>query len=169
MKIRERDRDISSKEKIVLTLKNKTKQNKKQAVISPAKTLRISKELQFGVCNHGGPSESPCPASKGKRMLLQRGKGSGSGASQVALVVKNPPANARDVRDTGFFLGLGRSAGGGHGNPLWYSCLGESHGQRIDSQSWTQLNNLACTHTSKEVGRTPRNKISVAFHCLSLC
>ena len=123
MKIRERDRDISSKEKIVLTLKNKTKQNKKQAVISPAKTLRISKELQFGVCNHGGPSESPCPASKGKRMLLQRGKGSGSGASQVALVVKNPPANARDVRDTGFIPGSGRSPGEGNSNPLQYSCL----------------------------------------------
>ena len=48
----------------------------------------------------------------------------------MLLAVKNPPANARDVRDTGFFLGLGRSTGGGHGNPLQYSCLGESHGQR---------------------------------------
>ena len=41
-------------------------------------------------------------------------------ASQVALVVKNPPANAGDVRDVGSILGLGRSPGGGHGNPLWY-------------------------------------------------
>ena len=39
-------------------------------------------------------------------------------ASQVALVVKNPPANAGDVRDVGSILGLGRSPGGGHGNPL---------------------------------------------------
>ena len=45
------------------------------------------------------------------------------GASQVALVVKNPPANAGDVRDTGSFPGLGRSPGGGHGSPLQYSCL----------------------------------------------
>ena len=44
-------------------------------------------------------------------------------ASQVALVVKNPPANAGDVRDTGLIPGSGRSPGGGHGNPLQYSCL----------------------------------------------
>ena len=36
-------------------------------------------------------------------------------ASQVALVVKNPPANAGDVRDAGSILGSGRSPGGGHG------------------------------------------------------
>ena len=45
------------------------------------------------------------------------------GASQVALVVKNPPANAGDIRDVGLILGLGRSPGGGHGNPVQYSCL----------------------------------------------
>ena len=39
------------------------------------------------------------------------------------LVVKNPPANAGDIRDTGSTPGLGRSPGGGHGNPLQYSCL----------------------------------------------
>ena len=43
--------------------------------------------------------------------------------SQVALVVKNPPANAGDTRDTGSIPGSGRSPGGGHGNPLQYSCL----------------------------------------------
>ena len=35
-------------------------------------------------------------------------------------MVKNPPANAGD---TGSIPGLGRSPGGGHGNPLQYSCL----------------------------------------------
>ena len=45
------------------------------------------------------------------------------GASQVVLVVKNPPANAGDIRDVGLIPGLGRSAGGGHGNPLQYSYL----------------------------------------------
>ena len=44
-------------------------------------------------------------------------------ASQVALVVKNLPANAGDVRDVRSVLGSGRSPGGGHGNPLRYSCL----------------------------------------------
>ena len=46
-----------------------------------------------------------------------------TGASQVALVVKNPPANAGDARGTGLIPGSGRSPGGGRGNPLWYSCL----------------------------------------------
>ena len=41
----------------------------------------------------------------------------------MALVVKNPPANAGDVRDLGSIPGSGRSPGGGHGNPLQYSCL----------------------------------------------
>ena len=44
-------------------------------------------------------------------------------ASQVAQVVKNPPANGRDTRDMSSIPGLGRSPGGGHGNPLQYSCL----------------------------------------------
>ena len=38
-------------------------------------------------------------------------------------MVKNPPANAGDIRDMGSILGLGRSPGEGHGNPLQYSCL----------------------------------------------
>ena len=45
------------------------------------------------------------------------------GASQVVLVVKNLTANAGDIRDGGSIPGLGRSPGGGHGNPLHYSCL----------------------------------------------
>ena len=36
------------------------------------------------------------------------------------LVVKNPPANAGDIRDTGLIPGSGRSPGGGHSNPLQY-------------------------------------------------
>ena len=43
-------------------------------------------------------------------------------ASQVALVVKNPRANAGDIRDRGSILGSGRSSGGRHGNPLQYCC-----------------------------------------------
>ena len=44
-------------------------------------------------------------------------------ASQVAQVVKSPPANARDVSDAGSTPGLGRSPGEGTGNPLQYSRL----------------------------------------------
>ena len=60
------------------------------------------------------------------------------GASWVALVVKKKKkkkhlsANAGDIRDTGLIPGLGRSPGGGHGNPLWYSCLGNT----MDIGAW---------------------------------
>ena len=42
---------------------------------------------------------------------------------QVVLVVKNPSGNTGDIRDKGSIPGLGRSSGGGHGNPLQYFCL----------------------------------------------
>ena len=44
-------------------------------------------------------------------------------------VVKNPPANARDI---GSIPGSGRSLGEGNGNPLQYSCLGNP----IDRRAW---------------------------------
>ena len=44
----------------------------------------------------------------------------------MALVIKNPPANAEGAGDVGSVPGLGRSSGGGHGNPLQYSCLENS-------------------------------------------
>ena len=40
----------------------------------------------------------------------------------MALVVKNPPANAGDIRDLGSIPGLGRSPGEVFGNPFQYSC-----------------------------------------------
>ena len=55
-----------------------------------------------------------------------------SWVSQVALVVKNPPANAGDIKDTDSIPGLGRSPGEGHGNPCQYSCLGNL----IDRGAW---------------------------------
>ena len=71
---------------------------------------------------------------------------------QVAQVVKNPPANAGDMRDTGLFPESGRSPGGGHGNPLQYSCLeipvdrgawwATVHGE---AKSRTCLKPLGCT------------------------
>ena len=41
----------------------------------------------------------------------------------VILVVKNPPANAENAGDVRSVPGVGRSPGGGNGNPLQYSCL----------------------------------------------
>ena len=68
------------------------------------------------------------------------------GASQVALVVRNPSANAGDTGDLGSIPGLKRSPGEGHGNLLQYSCL-ENHMNRRAWQatvhgvtkSWIQL------------------------------
>ena len=51
-------------------------------------------------------------------------------SSQVVLVVKNPVANVRDIRDECSIPWSGRSPGGGHGNALSIT-PGESHGQRI--------------------------------------
>ena len=53
-------------------------------------------------------------------------------AFQVALVVKNLPASAGDVRDRGLIPGSGRSPGEGHGNILQYSCLENS----MDGGAW---------------------------------
>ena len=76
-----------------------------------------------------------------------------SWASQVALVIKNLPANAEDIRDVGSIPALGRSPGGGNGNPLQYSCLENPidkepgglksmRSQRV-RHNWSDL---ACTH-----------------------
>ena len=52
--------------------------------------------------------------------------------SQVALVVKNPPANAGDIIDMGSIPGSGRSPGEENGNPLQYSCLENP----MDREAW---------------------------------
>ena len=55
-----------------------------------------------------------------------------TGGLPSSLVVKNLPANAGDARDRGSISGLGRFPGGGHGNPLQYSHLGNP----MDRGSW---------------------------------
>ena len=54
-------------------------------------------------------------------------------------MVKDPPANAGDVRDAGSILALGRFPGGGNDNPLQYSCLENPHGQKSleDYSPWS--------------------------------
>ena len=76
---------------------------------------------------------------------------------QVALVVKNLPASAGDLRDTGLSPGLGKAPGEGHGNPLQYSCL-ESPVDRGAwcatvhrvAKSWTRLKWLSM-HESVQI------------------
>ena len=70
-------------------------------------------------------------------------------ASQMVLFVKNPFANAGDIRDMGSISGLGRPPGGGHGNPLQYSCLKNLHGQRsLEGYSSQSCNELHMTEAT---------------------
>ena len=55
-------------------------------------------------------------------------------------MVKNPPANAGDVRNVGSIPGLGRSPEGGHGNPLQYSCLENP----TDREAWQDTKSRTC-------------------------
>ena len=63
---------------------------------------------------------SHCNLQKKKKMATSQWL---VGDSQVALVVKNLPANAEDLREAGLIPGSRRSPGGGHGNSLTYFCL----------------------------------------------
>ena len=72
----------------------------------------------------GAPRDDPVePARPGVRTQEVLKPQLKSGASQMALVVKNPPAIAGDIGDWGSIPGAGRSPGGGHGSSLQYSCL----------------------------------------------
>ena len=62
----------------------------------------------------------------------------------MALVIKNPPANAGDVRDTGSVIGPERCPGGGPGNPLQYSCLENPTGR---GASWATVYGVAKSQT----------------------
>ena len=57
---------------------------------------------------------------------------------KVALVIKNPPANEGDTRDSGLIPGSGKSPGEGNGNPLQYSCLEN----RMDRQAWWAIKRM---------------------------
>ena len=73
-------------------------------------------------------------------------------AFQVALVVKNLPANAGDTRDSGSIPGLGRSLGGGQGNLHQYSLL-ENH---MDGGAWRA--------TVRSVAQTWRKQLNHHHH-----
>ena len=62
-----------------------------------------------------------------------------SGTSQVALVVKNPPANTGHARDAGSIPGSGRASQVGSSNPLQYSCLENP----MDREAWWAIHGVA--------------------------
>ena len=87
----------------------------------------------------------------------------------MALVVKNPPANAGEVRNVGSIPGLGRSPAGGNGNPLQYSCLENPMGRgawratvQRAAKSRTRLKWLSTdTHTgNSEIWMEKRSSLS---------
>ena len=68
-------------------------------------------------------------------------------------MVKNPPADAGDVRDTGLMPGSGRSPGGGHGNSLQYSCLENpmDRWSRVVYRPWSCKNLDTIWHESTHI------------------
>ena len=104
---------------------------------------------------HTTPQSSPQPHEAEGARLAQQVKSRwtfgicprfSQGLPQVALVVKNPPANAGAVREEGLMPGSGRYPGVGNANPLQYSCLKYPMDRgswwaiihRV-AKSWTQL------------------------------
>ena len=73
-------------------------------------------------------------------------------------MVKNPPANAGNIREVASILGWGRSPGGGHGNALQYSCLENAMDRgacraTVDNvaKSWTQLKCLSMQRKNRHI------------------
>ena len=78
----------------------------------------------------------------------------------MALVVKNPPANAGDGRDAGSIPGLGRPPGEGNSNPLQYSCLENS----IDRGAWGAIVHVVAKSQTQLSVHTHFKKTSSKFH-----
>ena len=90
-----------------------------------------------------------------------------NGASQVAGVVRNPPANAGDVRDMGPIPGLGRSPGEGYGHPLSVFLPGESQEEPDGLYSpWGHKE----SDTTEATGHTHTHTHTKHFHeCVHVC
>ena len=67
----------------------------------------------------------------------------------MALVVKNPPASAGDIRAMGLIPGSGRFPGAGNGNPLQYSCLENP----MDRGSWWAIVHRVAKESNKAVNK----------------
>ena len=82
-------------------------------------------------------------------------------ASQVMLVVKNPSTNAGDTRDAGSIPGSGRAPGGGHRNPLQYSCLENP----MDRSAWWAIAyRVAKSRTRLKQFSTAQHDTSEYYH-----
>ena len=89
---------------------------------APPKTGVFPHPLPAPHAHPNAPEEAPCICPAMPRWF-RAAQCEFQVPKQMALVVKNTPANAGDIKDTGSLSGSGRTPGGGHSNPLQYSCL----------------------------------------------
>ena len=92
-------------------------------------------------------------------------------AFQVVIVVKNPPANAGDVRDAGLIPGLGRSPGGGHGKPLQYSCLENSmnRGAWRATVHWVAISRTWFSHLNNRLDKPWPSHLTILDLSCCIC
>ena len=86
----------------------------------------------------GLPGDLPDPGIELRFPTLQ--------ADSLPSAVRNPLANAGDIRTVGLTPGLGRSHGGGHGNPLQYFCLENSMDRGI---WWATIHGITDSDTTE--------------------
>ena len=90
---------------------------------------------------HSPPYDAPAeqlPQDPGLHLPINKDDSKIHSSKHYDLLVKNP-ANAGDVREVGWIPGLGSSPGGGHGNPLQYSCLENL----MDKDAWRGIDHGA--------------------------
>ena len=94
-------------------------------------------------------------------------------------MVKNPPSDAGDIRDSGSIAGLGRPHAGGYGNPPQYSCLENPMDRGVwwatdhrVVQSWTRMKRLSmhmCTHARGQNVRLALQSLPNSKPKLKIC
>ena len=81
-------------------------------------------------------------------------------------VVKNLPAKSENARDVGSVPGLGRSSGGGNGNPLQYSCLGSPMDRRVWLATVHRVTESDMTENTLTLAINDDNVfLSLSIHC----
>ena len=119
-----------------------------QALRNKWNVVVIMKRQLFGVVLCLLNSDSICTASANTNPRITRiFSNYNTWASQVVLIVKNPPANAGDIGDAGLITESERSPGEAHGNPLQYSFLENPMDRRA---WWAMVHRFAESQTQNQ-------------------